>query len=76
VHVPGERNHYLYSISYSVSDITMKVFQRYLCELCSNAIARMRGNDEVEFVVCATGASGFPSDRRCPQFQFDESIVG
>ncbi|MCW4039589.1 MAG: hypothetical protein NWE83_02430 [Candidatus Bathyarchaeota archaeon] len=54
----------------------MKVFQQYLCELCSNAIAHMRGNDEVEFVVCATGASGFPIDRRCPQFQFEESIVG
>ncbi len=53
----------------------MKVFQRYLCELCSNAIARQRGQDEIEFVVCATGAQGFPIDRRCPQFQFEDSIV-
>jgi hypothetical protein len=53
----------------------MKVFQRYLCELCSNAIARQRGQDEIEFVVCATGAQSFPSDQRCPQFQFEEGIV-
>jgi hypothetical protein len=44
----------------------MKVFQQYLCELCSNAIARQRGSDEIEFVVCASGANGFPIDRRCP----------
>jgi hypothetical protein len=49
----------------------MKVFQQYLCELCSNAI----GSDEIEFVVCASGANGFPIDRRCPQFQFEEGLV-
>jgi hypothetical protein len=53
----------------------MKVFQRYLCELCSNAIARQRSNDEVEFVVCAMGVNSFPIDRKCPQFQFEEGMV-
>jgi hypothetical protein len=53
----------------------MKVFHRYLCELCSNAIARQRGQDEFEFVVCAQGADGFPIDRKCPRFQFEDSFV-
>ena len=53
----------------------MKVFQRYLCELCSNAIARQRGQDEIEFVVCAVGANGFPIDKRCQQFQIEDEIV-
>jgi hypothetical protein len=54
----------------------MKVINRYLCELCSNAIARQRGQDEFEFVVCAAGANGFPIDKRCQQFQFEDGIVG
>jgi hypothetical protein len=53
----------------------MKVFQRYLCELCSNAIARQRGHDEIEFVVCASGVNSFPIDRKCSQFQFEEGII-
>lgn len=53
----------------------MKIINRYLCELCSNAIARQRGPEEYEFVVCAMGAPGFPVDKRCPQFQFEDGIV-
>ena len=53
----------------------VKVFQRYLCELCSNAIARQRGPEEIEFVVCAVGANGFPIDKRCQQFQIEDGIV-
>ena len=53
----------------------MKVFHKYLCELCSNAIARQRGQDEFEFVVCAMNVNGFPIDRRCPEFTFEEGVV-
>ncbi|MCW4040412.1 MAG: hypothetical protein NWE83_06645 [Candidatus Bathyarchaeota archaeon] len=53
----------------------MKVFQRYLCELCTNSIARQRGQDEFEFVVCAVGANGFPTDKQCQQFQIEDGIV-
>jgi hypothetical protein len=53
----------------------MRVFNQYLCELCSNAIARQASDDEIEFVVCAVGANGFPIDKRCQQFQFEEDIV-
>ena len=53
----------------------MKVFQRYLCELCTNAIARQRGQDAFEFVVCAVSAKGFPTDKRCQQFQIEDMIV-
>jgi hypothetical protein len=52
----------------------MKVFQHYLCELCTNAIARQQGQDEFEFVVCAVGAKGFPTDKRCQQFQIEDAI--
>lgn len=52
----------------------MKVFSRYLCELCSNAIARHRGNDEYEFVVCARGVNGFPTGSKCQEFQIEESV--
>ena len=54
----------------------MKGFQRYLCELCSNTIARMQSTDEIEFVVCTTWVQDFPIDRRGPHFQFEETIVG
>jgi hypothetical protein len=53
----------------------MKVFQRYLCELCSNAIARARGQDEVEFVVCAMNVNGFPTGSKCPQFVIEEGVI-
>jgi hypothetical protein len=53
----------------------MKVFQRYLCELCSNSIAHQRGPDEFEFVVCASGANGFPTDKRYQQFQIEDDMV-
>lgn len=53
----------------------MKLFQKYLCELCSNAIARQRGHDEFEFVVCALTVNGFPIDGKCPEFEFEEGVV-
>jgi hypothetical protein len=53
----------------------MKVFQRYLCELCSNSIARQHGQNEFEFVVCAVGANEFPTEKRCQQFQIEDAIV-
>jgi hypothetical protein len=62
-------------IRYNQRDVSMKVFQRYLCELCSNAIARQHEQDEIEFVVCGAGANGFPIDRRCPSFQFEEGMI-
>ena len=63
------------NVSITSSEDNMKVFQRYLCELCTNSIARQRGQDEFEFVVCAVGANGFPTDKRCQQFQIEDAIV-
>jgi hypothetical protein len=63
------------NVSILTREDNMKIFQRYLCELCTNSIARRRGQDEFEFVVCAVGASGFPTDKRCQQFQIEDAIV-
>ena len=63
------------NVSILISEDSMKVFQRYLCELCSYSIARQRGQDEFEFVVCAVGANGFPTKKRCQQFQIEDAIV-
>jgi hypothetical protein len=43
--------------------------------LCSNAIARQRSHDEIEFVVCASGANGFPIERKRSQCHFEESMI-
>lgn len=64
------------NVSIVTSDTIMKMFQRYLCELCANSIARQRGQDAFEFVVCAVGANGFPTEKRCQQFQIEDAIVG
>ena len=53
----------------------MKVFQRYLCELCANAIVRARGQDEYEFVICAQNTIDFPLSRKCSDFTLEEMML-
>ena len=54
----------------------MKVIQQYLCELCSHAIGRVVGSNQVEFVVCAKNAPGFPIDRNCTEFTLEADVPG
>jgi hypothetical protein len=53
----------------------MKFFQRYLCELCANAIVRAHRQDEYEFVICAQNTNGFPLSRKCSNFTLEEMMV-
>jgi hypothetical protein len=53
----------------------MKIIQQYLCELCTNAIGRPVGANQVEFVVCAKDAPGFPIDRKCTEFILEEEVA-
>jgi hypothetical protein len=53
----------------------MKIIQKYLCELCSHAIARQQGQDQYEFVVCAMNADGFPIEKQCSQFAIEDGIM-
>jgi hypothetical protein len=64
-HVRQKRKAFVHfeNVSILTSEDNMKVFQRYLCELCTNSIARQRGQDEFEFMVCAVGANGFTRAR-------------
>lgn len=52
----------------------LNIVHQHLCELCSNAIVRHGKDDEIEFVICTRNVNGFPLERKCSEFTFDNRI--
>jgi uncharacterized coiled-coil DUF342 family protein len=64
----------LYTIINVNKERSLRTFDKYLCELCSNAIGQQRRDDEFEFVVCTMNMNGFPLDKNCPEFKLEDNI--
>lgn len=64
----------LYTIINVNKERSLKTFEKYLCELCSNAIGQQGKDNEYEFVVCTMNMKKFPSNKKCPEFKLEEGI--
>ena len=64
----------LYTIINVNKERSLKTFEKYLCELCSNAIGQRGKNNEYKFVVCNMDMKKFPSNKKCPEFILEEGI--
>jgi septation ring formation regulator EzrA len=64
----------LYTIINVNKERSLKTFEKYLCELCSNAIGQRGKNNEYKFVICNMNMKKFPCDKKCPEFKLEEGI--
>lgn len=64
----------LYTIINVNKERSLRTFEKYLCELCSNAIGQHQKDDEFEFVVCTMNMNRFPLDKDCPEFKLEDNI--
>ena len=64
----------LYTIINVNKERSLKTFEKYLCELCSNAIGQRGKNNDYKFVVCNMNMKKFPSNKKCPEFTLEEGI--
>ena len=64
----------LYTIINVNKERSLKTFEKYLCELCSNAIGQRGKNNDYNFVVCNMNMKKFPSNKKCPEFKLEEGI--
>jgi hypothetical protein len=64
----------LYTIINVNKERSLRTFETYLCELCSNAIGQQQKDDEFEFVVCTMNMNKFPLDKDCPEVKLEDDI--